>query len=114
MIDWTQIKQLKEDVGLEDLAEVIEVFIEEVDEAVDVLRDVTQLDAATMETSLHFLKGSALNLGFADFATLCAQGEAKAKENAPNAFDLTKVAPAYDASKKQFLAELSAEVGITM
>jgi len=50
MIDWA-----------EDFDEVVELFLEEVDEAIVALRDLT--DLSELEPQCHFLKGSALNIG---------------------------------------------------
>lgn len=71
MIDWERVAELQEEVGTEDFYEVVELFFEEVEEALD--RLVTQ-NVATAE-SLHFLKGSALNLGFEELAALCKVAE---------------------------------------
>lgn len=114
MIDWTQVKQLKEDVGLEDLAEVIEVFIDEVDTAMDALRLLDKPDATTLEMQLHFLKGCAVNLGFSQFANVCAMGENHARDGRLNAVDLAQLTPLYQASLSDFLSQLPTEVGITL
>jgi hypothetical protein len=42
MINWSQIKQLEEDVGAEDLAEVVMLFLSEVDEAISELDTVAR------------------------------------------------------------------------
>lgn len=105
MIDWSQIKQLEEDVGAEDLAEVVEIFLEEVDEAVDALRGLEGMSGEAMAPALHFLKGSAANLGFADFASICSDGEHKADEGNSADVDLSAVVTSYDASKAEFMKE---------
>lgn len=102
MIDWTQIEALRGDVG-DGFANLVEVFLDEMDSA------ITRLDPhATppqMEAHLHFLKGSALNLGFADFAALCAEGEARAGQG--GAVDVGPIRQLYLDSRSVFMAGLS-------
>jgi len=76
MIDWARVAQLREEIGAEDFSEVIEIFLEEVESEIAPLRQTCT--PSQLEAVLHFLKGSALNLGFATFAELCADGETKA------------------------------------
>ena len=76
MINWDRVAELREEVGVDDFAEIIELFLEEVDAIIELLRDGQGL--SDLEAHLHFLKGSALNLGFAKFAELCQAGETAA------------------------------------
>ncbi|GLQ35374.1 nickel transporter [Amylibacter marinus] len=103
MINWDQVKQLEEDIGAEDFGDIVVVFIEEVDEAVDALREITSMGDDDMATALHFLKGSAANLGFADFAASCGAGEDLANKQQAAEVDLQSVVALYDASKSEFL-----------
>ena len=105
MIDWEQIKQLEEDVGAEDLAEVIVIFLEEVDEAVDKLRNQEALPPDELGPAMHFLKGSAYNLGFKGFGDYCSDGERLANDGKDEEVDLAKVVSLYDLSKTEFMAE---------
>ena len=108
MIDWDKVTELREEIGDEDFAEVVELFLEEVDEAILGLRDgVAQ---GELESSLHFLKGSALNLGFRAFSTLCADGETAAAGGEYDRVDLSEIIQSYDESKTVFLAELKARL----
>ena len=50
--------------------------MEAVDEAIAALRDLTDLCKTC--TAMPFFKGSALNIGFGEFANLCQAGEAAA------------------------------------
>ncbi|WP_172327722.1 Hpt domain-containing protein [Mangrovicoccus sp. HB161399] len=79
MLDWTRIEELRDEVGADAFAEVVELFLEEVGGVLD------RLDpgSATLEEDLHFLKGAALNLGFAKLAGLCREGELAARAKAP-------------------------------
>jgi hypothetical protein len=90
MIDWTCVSDLREEVGDEDFQEVISLFVEEVESA------LAGLDpAAPASEDLHFLKGSALNLGFTALARRCA----------PPA-DPEELRACFAESKALFLAEL--------
>lgn len=111
MIDWSQVKQLEQDVGEESFGEVVEMFLDEVEETVDKLRDAPAGDVSNLAADLHFLKGSALNLGFKVFADLCASGEKTASGGNANSVDLSEVVASYDDSKIEFLAEISQHSG---
>ena len=107
MINWDQVKQLEEDIGAEDFGDVVVMFIEEVDEAVDNLRPSPTLEGEAMSSAMHFLKGSAANLGFKDFSEYCATGEKLAESGASGDVDLANVVRLYDESKQHFLSEVS-------
>lgn len=99
MIDWTRVTELRDEIGGEDFAEVVSLFLQEADEVVQNLP--TRTDAKAIESALHFLKGSALNLGFAGLAQLCQEGERQAASGDPGV-DVARVIAAYDASKAAF------------
>lgn len=104
MIDWNRVTELRDEIGAEDFGDVVEIFLEEVEEEIAKLDDT--LDAQGLESTLHFLKGSAMNLGFLVFSGLCQQGESAAASGAGDGVDLTEITNAYDASKQEFLASL--------
>ncbi|MEC7761096.1 MAG: Hpt domain-containing protein [Pseudomonadota bacterium] len=98
MIDWQQVLVLKEEVGEDDFGEVVEMFLEEVEE---VLADLgTDTEPSALEASLHALKSSALNLGFSGFADLCASGEKAAGRG--EAVDLAAIRSMYADSRAVF------------
>ncbi len=105
MIDWDRLNELRDEIGAEDLADVVSVFLEEADEVM--AQVVAGLPAARMEAQLHFLKGSALNLGLRDFAELCQEGEKRAAAGAEAPVDLARLATVYDASKTAFLGAMA-------
>lgn len=105
MISWSQVTELREDVGHAEFDEVVEIFLEEVEETLAALAH-----DARLEQVLHALKGSALNLGFTDFAALCAEGEAMAATGAGGAVDLGAIRTSYAESRAIFLAELPARI----
>lgn len=103
MIDWARVAELRDEIGAEDFADVVLLFLEETDEVVAKLPGCTE--APALEAALHFLKGSALNLGFHTLAQLCQDGERLATTGS-TAIDRAAVAEAYDASKAAFDAGL--------
>lgn len=106
MIDWKRVEELKGEIGADGFAEVADMFLEEAEGAVRAL--VAGLPADEVEGQLHFLKGSALNLGLSDLATICQEGERKAAAGLDSAVDAAQVAAIYRASRARLLAGLSA------
>ena len=103
-IDWAKVDQLRDEVGAEDFDEVVELFLEEVDEVIGQLGQ----PGRSLEHDLHFLKGSALNLGFATFSSICQSGEAACAAGNPDSVDVPAVLACYATSKTTFLVQLSA------
>lgn len=101
MIDWDRVIELRDEVGSEDFDEVADLFLEEVDEVINRLRDGTS--SQSIEDDLHFLKGSALNLGFRSMAILCQQGEKAASSGQGDSFALQALLTTYDTSREEFL-----------
>jgi HPt (histidine-containing phosphotransfer) domain-containing protein len=108
MIDWGQVKSLRDEVGHEDFDEVVELFLEEVEEVVTRLQNKAQM--TELESDLHFLKGSAMNLGFSEFSMLCQDGESRAASGHAVEIDIDKVINCYAVSKTKFIEELPALV----
>lgn len=102
MIDWARVQELKDEIGEEDFAEVAEMFMVEVEDVIARLK--TEPNPATYEEDLHFLKSSALNLGFAEVSALCQDGEKRSAAGEAEAVELAPIFSAYDASKVAFLA----------
>lgn len=67
MIDWDRVNSLRGEIGDEAFADVVVLFLKECDETVD---GIVREGQAGPEMR-HFLKGAALNLGFAALAKLC-------------------------------------------
>ena len=107
MIDWDRVSELRSEIGDDGFDEVVELFLDEV-EAV-VMRLKSAPDPATYEEDLHFLKGSAWNLGFADFGALCQDGERKAAQGRQSEIDIGAVLDCYGRSKTQFMADVAAK-----
>jgi HPt (histidine-containing phosphotransfer) domain-containing protein len=104
-IDWHRVAELRSEVGEDGFDEVVELFLEEVDEVTGRLR--TMSGVSGLREELHFLKGSALNLGFARFAALCAQGEALAARGEAALVDLPALLSAYARARAAFTTGLT-------
>ncbi len=112
MIDWQQVRQLQQDVGKGEMAEVVELFLSEVDEAIEALRyNYSTMAAPDKSAAFHFLKGCALNLGFNAFGAQCDQGEEITKSGKELDFDITNLVDIYTRSKQQFTQEYKKELG---
>ncbi len=124
MIDWDRVAELREEIGPEDFMEVVELFLDEVEgvlqrlcagppqAAPDAPPDAppdAQADARadaraeTLAEDLHFLKGSALNLGFARFGAMCGEAEREAAGGNPQAVAIAAIVSCYEASRQSFL-----------
>ncbi len=106
MIDWKRVDELRSEIGADGFAEVADMFLEEADQAVQTL--TSGLAADEVEGQLHFLKGSALNLGLVDLAAICQDGERKAAAGYGALVDTAQVSTVYRASRALLLAGLMA------
>lgn len=104
MIDWARVGDLKSEIGEDDFLEVVDLFLEEADEVVAVLAGPP--DLSQIESRLHFLKGSALNLGLIDLAALCQAGERSAATGNATSVDVPNVVSVYRASRQLLCTSL--------
>lgn len=104
MIAWARVAELREEVGEEDFAEVVDLFLEEVEGVL--MRLQGEPVVATLESDLHFVKGSALTLGFQKLSDVCHQGERHAHAAQYDAVDIQAVLETYAASKAEFTARI--------
>ena len=104
MIDWERVADLRSEVGEDDFFEVVDLFLEEVEEVID--RLTSSPEPARFEDDLHFLKGSALNLGFRHFSAVCQIGEKLAAVGKGDQVDIATVLASYRESKQVFLHDL--------
>ena len=104
MIDWQRVASLKDEIGEEDFAEVVPLFLDEVASTADMLR--SEPDLSRLEEDLHFLKGSALNLGFEQFSALCHAGEQAAASGNASDVDIDEILGCFEDSKTAFEAGL--------
>jgi len=104
MIDWNRIAELRDEIGAEDFADVVALFLEEVSGVVARLRN--NAVRAELANDLHFLKGSAMNLGFRRFAEMCQEGENEAECGRADSVDVVRILACYDDSQAAFMAGL--------
>lgn len=104
MIDWNRVRELRDEIGADEFDEVVELFLEEVDDVISRLRKFP--DPNFFEEDLHFLKGSAWNLGFKDFGELCQQGETLAAAGKPDAVEITPILECYQTSRDVFVKDM--------
>jgi len=100
MINWAQVDDLKADMA-DAFDEIVEVFLQEVDEGIGKLNGAGS--SSMLAADLHFLKGAALNLGFADFAAMCSVGEASANNGKGDQVDLDALQTCYSESRQEFV-----------
>ena len=95
MIDWAHLDDLRTEMG-DSFDEIVDVFLQEVAEGLALMGRVDRL-----AMDLHALRGAALNLGFADFARLCGDGEERAVRGEGGQVDLASVRACFEASKRE-------------
>jgi len=100
MINKDRIEELREEVGEDELDEVIELFCEEVE---DVLRDLRNVSQTEIAAQLHFLKGSAANIGLDGVSDICRQQESLLSESPNAALDISAIISTYEAEKLALL-----------
>ena len=101
MIDWDRVAELRQEVGAEDFDEVVTLFLEEVQEVADRLTRTP--DLARLEADLHFVKGSAYNLGFERLGALCTAGERLAAAGRATEVDVGAILDCHVLSRETFL-----------
>ena len=98
MVNWDRISELTEEVGEDDLAEVLLLFCEEVE---DVLEKLPTANADTFPAHLHFLKGSALNIGLDEVSRICEMQERRVAADPAVVPEIDLIQTAYDAAKAE-------------
>lgn len=106
MINWTRVKELEHDIGPEDFSEVVELFLYEVEAVIDSLK--TAEGQNDLEQDMHFLKGSALNLGFDELGHMCSDAEKIAARGDKSAVPVSGILDLYGRSKVEFLQRVQA------
>lgn len=104
VVDWDRVNELRQEIGSEDFNEVLQLFLDEADEVIARLGAAE--DAAALESDLHCLKGSALNLGLKDLAGICQEGERRAAAGSV-AVSVADVASCYHLSREMLVQGLA-------
>lgn len=100
MIDWARVEELRNDLGADGFDEVIELFLEEME---DRLQMMQQPNAICTPDDLHFLKGCSANVGFSRLLAICTEHESR------QVASVDEVNECYEQSKVEFLARVSIE-----
>jgi HPt (histidine-containing phosphotransfer) domain-containing protein len=100
LIDWARVRELRHEIGEEGFEEVVGLFLDEADETV--ARLSAEGGGKKFASDLHYLKGAALNLGFAALAALCQDGERRANAGDLTA-DMAELRATYAESRDRFL-----------
>ena len=103
MLDRSRLAELRHEVGEDDLAEVVALFCEEVHETLERLLASPKL---LTSDDLHFLKGSALNIGLSDFGSLCQSAERTLRERPGADPGLAEIARVFGESHRALVASL--------
>ncbi|MEM7644289.1 MAG: hypothetical protein AAF366_17445 [Pseudomonadota bacterium] len=93
MIDETRMTELRDEIGAEDLAMILDVYLEEAAEMLASL--ATPLSPEDRGKALHFLRSGALNLGLSGLAGAAAGTDA----------DRAALIAAFDATRRAVAAE---------
>ncbi len=96
MIDWNHVDELEQQLGPGGLDEVLAIFLEETAPVIDGLRP----DADTLAADLHFIKGSAANMGFIRLMRHCEAGGAQVQAGEP--VDIAAIAECFTNSCREF------------
>jgi len=102
-MDWTRVRELRDEVGAEAFSEVLTLFLEETDGMAQSLG--AGADRARLADDMHFMKGAALNLGFDELATACHGAESLARQGQAAAVDVSAILACYARSRAALLAE---------
>jgi HPt (histidine-containing phosphotransfer) domain-containing protein len=93
MIDHHRLTALRADIGEEDFADVVLLFLAEIGERLETL---AANPGAARADDFHFLRGSAANLGFTGMVAACHEAEAACL--AGHAPDIGAVVAGFDAA----------------
>lgn len=105
MIDWSRVEELRDEIGEDGLAEVVGLFLEEVEEA---LLGLNHDDPPrTLAAQIHFLKGCAWNLGFREFGAVCHDCERAALDGRCDGASVGGLRDCYARSRVAFLSGLA-------
>lgn len=105
MIHWPRVRQLRDEVGADEFDEVVQIFLDEVQEVIGHVQ--SDAERRELEQNLHFLKGSALSLGFDQFSKLCQDGERRAAAGQAADVDVAGLLAVFDQSIAAFQTDLA-------
>lgn len=103
-IDWARLASLRDEIGPEEFAAVVTVFLADTDALVAALPETAP---ERLEAALHAIKGSALNLGLVGLAAICAEEEARAAGGRPQDVALAPILLGYGDARRTLLRGLA-------
>lgn len=103
MIDWKRVLALHDEVGAAEFRPLVELFLDEIE---GVLMTATPADPQILEQRLHFLKGSAWNLGLRAFGAQCELWESLVRRGGAPQFDPDQLMGSYGSSKQILMRDL--------
>ena len=104
MIDNNRLEELRDEVGEDDLAEIVGLFCDEVEETLG--RIETSKEEA-LRHELHFIKGSALNVGMVKLGEQCANLERKTPRRRLTEAEFIGLTKLFELSRKLLQTEIS-------
>ena len=106
VINWTHLSELRADMGDETFAEVINLFLQEVQSGIERLS--RERSASDLVSEFHMLKGSALSLGLTDLANICANAESMANAGQVDCFQPDELSTVFHTSRSELLSQIPA------
>lgn len=107
MIDWNRVLQMREEVGEELFGQLAADFLSEIEDRLARLSD----DPEQLLRDLHFLRGAALNMGFARFSALCLADEMQLRHGNAAGIDKADLIEKFRSTRQQFLDDLPFIIG---
>ncbi|EKE44657.1 Hpt domain protein [Oceaniovalibus guishaninsula JLT2003] len=104
MIAWDRVRELRAEMDEADFAEVVDLFLDEMDTAIMGLNDT---GAPPSPEDLHAIKGCAANLGFLSLAQMCLRAERQSGGPASGQVVPGDIVACYVGSRAEFLEGLS-------
>ena len=103
MINTIRLHELRDEIGADNLAEVVDMFLAETEDA------ILRISRAALVTAddMHFLKGSAFNIGLNDLGHCCAMAEESLRKDGSFQPDLAEISALFDAGRLALKAALT-------
>lgn len=107
MIDWSRVIELRDQLGPDDLAPIIDMILTEIE------AHLSALDARALHLAedLHLLRGLAANLGFVDFCAQCRRGEEQLAREGQFTLAPAVLRASFGQTKQLFLRDLPHVMG---
>ena len=103
MIDWTRVLTLHDEVGADEFRPLVELFLDEIE---GVMMSIDAADPPRFEEKLHFLKGSAWNMGLRALGALCELWETLVIRGGGDSLDVGQLFDCYGQSKQLLMRDM--------